>query len=58
MIGAVVSALAIGGVLTLLSTTYGFGSDMLPASQATLMRLVVECVMGGSLQKRAKSPLL
>ncbi|MGM0379332.1 MAG: OPT family oligopeptide transporter [Bacillota bacterium] len=49
MIGAVASALAIGGVLTLLSTTYGFGSDMLPAPQATLMRLVVEGVMGGSL---------
>jgi len=49
MIGAVAAALAIGGVLTLLSTAYGFGSPELPAPQATLMRLVVEGVMGGSL---------
>lgn len=49
IIGAVAAALAIGGVLTLLSSAYGFGSTELPAPQATLMRLVVEGVMGGSL---------
>jgi putative OPT family oligopeptide transporter len=47
--GAVVSALAIGGVMTLLNNAWGFGSSELPAPQATLMRLVVEGVMGGNL---------
>lgn len=49
MIGAVVAALAIGYVLVLLNTAWGFGSTELPAPQATLMRLVIEGVMGGSL---------
>jgi putative OPT family oligopeptide transporter len=47
--GAVVAALAIGGVLTLLNNAWGFGSNELPAPQATLMRLVIEGVMGGNL---------
>lgn len=49
MIGAVAAALAIGYVLILLNNAWGFGSSELPAPQATLMRLVVEGVMGGNL---------
>jgi putative OPT family oligopeptide transporter len=49
IIGAIAAALAIGGVLTLLNTAWGFGSTELPAPQATLMRLVIEGVMGGNL---------
>lgn len=49
IIGAVASALTIGGVLVLLNSAWGFGSAELPAPQATLMRLVVEGVMGGDL---------
>ncbi|NLY43507.1 MAG: oligopeptide transporter, OPT family [Clostridiaceae bacterium] len=49
LIGAVVAALAIGAVLTLLDNAWGFGSNELPAPQATLMRLVIEGVMGGNL---------
>lgn len=49
LIGVVVSAIAIGGVLYLLSTAWGYGSPELPAPQATLMKMVVEGVMGGDL---------
>ena len=49
VIGAVASALAIGYVLILLNHAWGFGTSELPAPQATLMRLVVEGVMGGNL---------
>lgn len=49
LIGALASALAIGLVLTLLNNAWGFGSQELPAPQATLMRLVIEGVMGGNL---------
>jgi len=49
LIGALASALAIGLVLTLLNNAWGFGSSELPAPQATLMRLVIEGVMGGNL---------
>lgn len=49
LIGVVVSAIAIGGVLYLLSTAWGYGSAELPAPQATLMKMVVEGVMGGEL---------
>ncbi|WIF96071.1 OPT family oligopeptide transporter [Caminicella sporogenes] len=49
MLGAVASAFAIGFVLVLLNNAWGFGSPELPAPQATLMRLVIEGVMGGSL---------
>ena len=46
LIGAVVSGLAIGGVLYLLQAAWNFGDPELPAPQATLMKLVVEGVMG------------
>lgn len=49
LIGAVVSALAIGGILYLLNAAWGYGSAELPAPQATLMKMVVEGVMGGNL---------
>lgn len=49
IIGAVASAITIGGVLVLLNSAWGFGSAELAAPQATLMRLVVEGVMGGNL---------
>lgn len=49
VIGCVVSAVAIGGVLYLLSAAWGYGSAELPAPQATLMKMVVEGVMEGNL---------
>ncbi|KXG42535.1 OPT family oligopeptide transporter [Tepidibacillus decaturensis] len=49
IVGVVASALVIGLVLTLLNEAWGFGSNELPAPQATLMRLVIEGVMGGNL---------
>lgn len=49
LIGVIVSALAIGGVLYLLSLAWGYGSNELPAPQASLMKMVVEGVMDGNL---------
>lgn len=49
LIGVIAAALTIGGVLFLLNKAWGFGSSEIPAPQATLMRLVVEGVMGGDL---------
>ena len=49
IIGAIFSALAIGGILYLLNAAWGYGSAELPAPQATLMKMVVEGVMGGNL---------
>ncbi len=49
VIGVVASALAIGGTLYLLDSAWGFGSAELGAPQASLMKLVVEGVMGGDL---------
>lgn len=49
LIGVIASALAVGGVLYLLNAAWGYGSAELPAPQATLMKMVVEGVMGGNL---------
>ncbi|HCO74162.1 MAG TPA: oligopeptide transporter, OPT family [Clostridium sp.] len=49
LIGVLVSAVAIGGVLYLLNKAWGYGSTELPAPQATLMKMVVEGVMEGNL---------
>ena len=49
IIGVVASAFAIGGTLYLLDTSWGFGSDALPAPQATLMKMIVEGVMSAEL---------
>lgn len=49
IIGVVAAALAIGGTLYLLDKAWGFGTDELAAPQATLMKLIIEGVMGGDL---------
>ena len=49
VIGVVAAALAIGGTLYLLDKAWGFGTDELAAPQATLMKLIIEGVMGGNL---------
>ena len=49
IVGAVAAAIAIGGIMFLLNKAWGFGSQELPAPQATLMKLVIEGVMGGTL---------
>lgn len=49
LIGSLASALAIGGVMYLLSSAWKFGSKEMPAAQATLMKVVVEGVMDGNL---------
>ncbi len=49
LIGVVASAIAIGGVLYLLNAAWGYGKADLPAPQASLMKMVVEGVMGGNL---------
>lgn len=49
LIGTVISAAAIGGVLLLLNSAWKFGSAELAAPQATLMKMIVEGVMQGDL---------
>ena len=49
IIGVVVSGLAIGGVLYLLNAAWGYGGAEVPAPQATLMKIIVEGIMGGNL---------
>lgn len=49
LIGVVCAGLAVGGVMYLLDTAWGFGSSQLLAPQATLMKVIVEGVMGGNL---------
>ncbi|MBQ8684470.1 MAG: oligopeptide transporter, OPT family [Clostridia bacterium] len=49
IIGVVAASLAIGATLFLLDRAWGFGSEELAAPQATLMKLVVEGIMGGNL---------
>ena len=49
IVGVTAAALAIGGTLYLLDSAWGFGSDELAAPQATLMKLIIEGVMGGNL---------
>lgn len=49
LIGVVVSAITIGGVLYLLNAAWSYGTTELPAPQATLMKMVVEGVMEGNL---------
>lgn len=49
IIGVIVSALAIGGIMYLLSQAWGYGSPELPSPQAVLMKMVVEGVMVGNL---------
>ncbi len=49
VVGVAASALAIGGTLYILDSAWGFGSNELGAPQATLMKLIIEGVMGGNL---------
>ena len=49
IIGVIAAAFAIGGTLYLLNSAWRFGSNELGAPQATLMKLIVEGVMGGDL---------
>lgn len=49
LIGSVISAFSIGGVLILLDSAWGFGSAELSAPQATLMKMIIEGVMDGNL---------
>ena len=49
IIGTVVAALTIGGVLLLLDNAWGFGSTEISAPQATLMKMIIEGVMHGNL---------
>ena len=49
LIGAFVSAIAIGWVMILLNNAWGFGSSAISAPQATLMKMIVEGVMDGNL---------
>ena len=49
LIGVVAAGLAIGGVLYLLDSAWGYGGAEVPAPQATLMKLIVEGIMGGNL---------
>lgn len=49
LVGAVVSALTIGGVLVVLDRAWGFGTEKIAAPQATLMKMIIEGVMGDSL---------
>ncbi len=49
IIGVIAAALAIGGTLYLLDSAWGFGTDQLGAPQATLMKMIIEGVMGGNL---------
>lgn len=49
LIGVVVSAVTIGGVMMLLNHAWQFGSEALAAPQATLMKMITEGVMEGNL---------
>ncbi len=49
VIGVAASAVAIGATLYLLDSAWGFGSNELAAPQATLMKTVIEGIMGGNL---------
>lgn len=49
LVGVFAAAVASGSVLYLLDLAWGYGSSELPAPQATLMKLIVEGVMGGNL---------
>ena len=49
LLGVVVAAFTIGGVLLLLNSAWGFGTTELAAPQATLMKMITEGVMNGNL---------
>ena len=49
LLGVVVSALSVGFVLYLLNAAWGYGTEDLPAAQATMMKMLVEGIMNAEL---------
>ena len=49
LVGVLFSAAAIGYVLDLLNKAWGFGSQEIPAPQATMMKMIVEGIMSAKL---------
>ena len=49
LLGVVVSALSVGFVLYLLNEAWGYGTEDLPAAQATMMKMLVEGIMNADL---------
>lgn len=49
LLGVLTSAFAVAGAVWLLGKTFSFGTEALPAPQATLMKTVIEGVLGGDL---------
>ena len=49
LLGVLAAAVAIGGIMILLNSAWGFGTPELAAPQATLMKMLVEGVMSGNL---------
>ena len=49
MLGVVVSAAAIGFVLYLLNEAWGYGTEKIPAAQATMMKMLVQGIMNADL---------
>ena len=49
MVGVIASSAAIGYVLYLLNAAWGFGSNEIPAPQATMMKMLVEGIMNEEL---------
>lgn len=49
LIGVLTAAFAVAGAVWLLGESFTFGSEMIPAPQATLMKTVIEGVLGGNL---------
>lgn len=49
LIGVITAAFAVAGAVWLLGKAFGFGTEALPAPQATLMKTVIEGVLGGDL---------
>ena len=49
LVGAAFACWAVAAAVMLLGATYGFGSQAIPAPQATLMKTIVEGVLAGSL---------
>ena len=50
MLGVVVSAAAVGFVLYLLNEAWGYGTEQLPAAQASMMKMLVEGIMNAELR--------
>lgn len=49
LFGVFFSAVSVGTILYLLNSAWGFGSDQIPAPQATMMKMIIEGIMSGDL---------